>query len=376
MLSEKIFKMKKIYYTPVLMALLLSFVSCGQGTDQTKEGEEDKQDKFCLNEEFKKKIALEPLAYRPVKEQISLTGSISYNEDDVVKFKSMLEGVVENVQFNLGQFVKRGQVLATVRSTSVNDMSNERQSLTNQIALARQKVSSTQSMFQDGLASARQVEEVRMELATLQSALQSLDANMNLYNATSHRGVFEIKAPKDGYIVEKNLNPGANINNEDQLFALSNLRQIWVMVNIYANNLQYVKNGATVAVKTLAYPDEIFTGKIQQISNVFDQDERVLKARVLLDNADLRLKPGMSADVIIDKSSLVGESLIAIPNHAIIFNNNQKYAVVYNGDCDLLVMPIKAVAENNEYTYVREGYKEGDQVITKNELIVFEELMK
>lgn len=209
MLSEKIFKMKKIYYTPVLMALLLSFVSCGQGTDQTKEGEEDKQDKFCLNEEFKKKIALEPLAYRPVKEQISLTGSISYNEDDVVKFKSMLEGVVENVQFNLGQFVKRGQVLATVRSTSVNDMSNERQSLTNQIALARQKVSSTQSMFQDGLASARQVEEVRMELATLQSALQSLDANMNLYNATSHRGVFEIKAPKDGYIVEKNLKSGS-----------------------------------------------------------------------------------------------------------------------------------------------------------------------
>ncbi len=375
MLLEKIFKMKKIRYAPLFTAWGLSLMSCNQGEDTTKLTNKS-PDKYCLNVDFKKKIALEKLSLQPVKEQISLTGSINYNEDDVVKYRSMLDGTAEQVTFDLGQFVKKGQVLATVRSISVNDMSNERQGLVNQIALTRQKVLSTQSMFNDGLASARDVDEINVELTNLDATLRRLDANMDLYNATADKGVFQIKAPKDGYIVEKNINTGANINNEEQLFALSNLKQVWVMVNIYANNLQYVKNGAAVTVKTLAYPNEVFSGKIQQISNVFDQEERVLKARVLLDNSDLRLKPGMSADVIINKATLMDEKLVAIPNHAIIFNNNQKYAVVYNGDCDLLVMPIKPVAENNEYTFVREGYKEGDQIITRNELIVFEELMK
>ncbi|WP_270088213.1 efflux RND transporter periplasmic adaptor subunit [Sphingobacterium sp. SYP-B4668] len=367
--------MKKIRYAPVFIAWGLSLTSCNQGGDTTKLTNKS-PDKYCLTADFKKKITLEKLSLQPVKEQISLTGSINYNEDDVVKYRSMLDGTAEQVTFDLGQFVKKGQVLATVRSISVNDMSNERQGLVNQIALTRQKLLSTQSMFNDGLASARDVDEIKVELANLDATLRRLDANMDLYNATADKGVFQIKAPKDGYIVEKNINTGANINNEEQLFALSNLKQVWVMVNIYANNLQYVKNGAAVTVKTLAYPNEVFSGKIQQISNVFDQEERVLKARVLLDNGDLRLKPGMSADVIINKATLMDEKLVAIPNHAIIFNNNQKYAVVYNGDCDLLVMPIKPVAENNEYTFVREGYKEGDQIITRNELIVFEELMK
>lgn len=365
----------KTVYAPFFIAWSLSLMSCNQGGDKTKSSDES-QGKYCLNTDFKNKIALETLSLQPVKEQISLTGSINYNEDDVVKYRSMLDGTAEQVTFDLGQFVKKGQVLAIVKSTSVNDMSNERQGLVNQIALTKQKVLSTQSMFDDGLASARDVEEIKVELANLNATLQRLESNMQLYNATADKGVFQIKAPKDGYIVEKNINTGANINNEEQLFALSNLKQVWVMINIYANNLQYVKNGAEVTVKTLAYPDEVFSGKIQQISNVFDQEERVLKARVLLDNADLRLKPGMSADVIINKATLMDEKLVAIPNHAIIFNNNQKYAVVYNGDCDLLVMPIKPVAENNEYTFVREGYKEGDQIITRNELIVFEELMK
>ena len=57
-------------------------------------------------------------------------------------------------------------------------------------------------------------------------------------------------------------------DNEDALFSISNLKQVWVMVNIYASNLQYVKKGDFVKVRTVAYPDRIYSGKIDKIYNV------------------------------------------------------------------------------------------------------------
>ncbi len=367
--------MKKNIPLLALTAFTCFMISC-ETKNEKKAPTEAVGSPFCLKGAFKEQLTLEEVKKMPVTETISLTGSIQYNEDDVIIFKSMLDGIVENVQFTLGQYVHKGDVLATVKSPEMGNMAQEKQSILNEITVARQKVVSSETMLADGLASQRQVEEAKMELATLQSSLQNVNNNLHLYNATEQKGVFQIKAPKSGYVVEKNINPGMNIGkDQENLFALSDLNQIWVMVNIYANNLPYIKKGAPVKVKTLAYPDTYFTGRIMHISNVFDQEERVLKARVVLDNADLRLKPGMSADIIIDKSA--GEEyLIAIPNHAIIFDNNKKYAVIYKSDCDLQIRKIIPAAENNQYTYVKEGFNENEKVVTQNELLIFEELNK
>jgi len=362
-------------YTAIFFGISLSTVwySCQQPT--AEQSIEKKQ--FCISKELKPLIKLDALQEQEIKETLTLSGNINYNEDDIVSFKSMLDAVVTTVNFDLGQYVQQGQVLATLKSTSLNDLAQERVSIQNQISLTKQRLKTMQSMFEDGLASAREVEELQVELATQNASLNSLSSNLSLYNATSEKGVFQIKAPKSGYIVEKNINPGINISAlDEELFKISNIKQIWVMVNIYATNMQDVQNGAEVKVRTLAYPNEVFSGKIDRISNVFDHEERVLKARIVLENPDLKLKPGMSADIIIEKNTNTQQRAIAIPTKDIIFHNNQQYVVLYKSDCEIEIRKVVADAQNDNYVYVKKGFAAGEQLITQNELLVFEELNK
>lgn len=145
------------------------------------------------------------------------------------------------------------------------------------------------------------------------------------------------------------------------------------MVNIYASNLKFIKKGDAVKVRTMAYPDRIYTGKIDKIYNVFDDNEHVLKARVVLENQDLNLMPGLSADIIIDKTNVLGNAF-AIPNKAKVFENNKEYVVVYKGDCSLETRKITPVASNEEYTFVSEKFAEDEKIIGTNTLIIFEQV--
>ncbi|WP_311316201.1 MULTISPECIES: efflux RND transporter periplasmic adaptor subunit [Weeksella] len=124
-------------------------------------------------------------------------------------------------------------------------------------------------------------------------------------------------------MIQKSISSGQSITSDsDALFSISNLKKVWVMVNIYVSNLKYVKTGDLVKVKTIAYPDQIYTGKIDKIYNVFDDNEHVLKARVVLENQNLNLMPGLRVDIIINKNTS-DRNAYAIPNDALIFSTTK-----------------------------------------------------
>ena len=145
------------------------------------------------------------------------------------------------------------------------------------------------------------------------------------------------------------------------------------MVNIYASNLRYVHVGDRVHVRTIAYPDKLYPGRIDKIYNVFDDKEHVFKARVILENQDLHLMPGLSADIIIDKKNQL-KSAYAIPNKAIVFSNNKQYIVVYKDDCDLECRKVTVIGSNEEYAFIQEKLAANEKVIGSNTLLIFEQL--
>ena len=362
--------MNKAIYILACTALILS--SCNK-----KENEVDTQEtaeKFCLNKQLKKSTTIEPILDRSISEQIVLTGKVEYNENDLVAYKSLLQGSVMKVNFELGDYVKQGQVLALVKSAEIQGMDQEKKTIQNQINLLKRQIATKKELLKDGLASAPEVAELEFELKAAQIESDKISSTLKMYRALGD-GQFQIIAPKNGYVVQKDISVGKSItaDGDDTLFSISNLNQVWVMVNIYANNLKYVKVGDHVKVKTVAFPDRLYSGKIDKIYNVFDNDEHVTKARVILENQDLDLKPGLSADIIIDKDNTVGNAF-AIPKNALIFENNKNYIVVYKDDCTMEVRKVTPIASNEEFVYVKEQFAADEKVISSNSLIIFEEL--
>ncbi|KIC00766.1 RND transporter, partial [Flavobacterium sp. JRM] len=115
--------MKKLILLPILGLMLV--YGCGK----KEEIKDTKEEKFCIDKDLKEKITIEPVQKRAVSESINLTGNITYNNDHVVQFNSLVEGIITKTTFSLGDYVKKGQVLAEIKSTELNGMQSESKSL-------------------------------------------------------------------------------------------------------------------------------------------------------------------------------------------------------------------------------------------------------
>lgn len=357
---------------PLLLLAIASMASC---TSKVKEQPINTAaaQKFCLNDTLKASTLIVEVDEENIAEQLLLSGKIEYNENDLVAFRSLLEGVVEQVKFELGDYVTKGQVLATIKSLDIQDLYRQQQYQRSQIRLLEKQKLAKESLLNDGLIAGPELLEISHELEGAQIELQRIEESLKLFKAAGD-GTFHIVAPKNGYIIQKAISSGQSITKEgDPLFAISNLNEVWVMVNIYASNLRYVHVGDQVSVRTIAYPDQLYSGRIDKVYNVFDDNEHVLKARVVLANKNLNLMPGLSADIIIDKRNDMGKA-IAVPTKAVVFSNNKSYVLHYKSDCEIEAKVIEPLASKEGFVYIKEGLSAKDKVISSNALIIYENL--
>ena len=356
----------------ILLSITLILLICGCA--KNKEEEKATEENFCLTPKLKEKISIETAQLLPVTESFSLTGNVAYNADDVVQFSSLVNGLITNTFFSLGDYVKKGQILAEIKSTELNSLQAEHKSLKSQLLVAKRKLQATQSMYENEIASQSDLIQGQSEVDVLKSSIDNVEQNLALYSASGEKSVFQIKAPVNGYIVSKNMSPGTQINdNEGSLFTISNLSKVWVMVNIYSTNLKDVHEGMDVKITTPAYSDQTFDGKIDKLSQVFQSDEHVLKARIVMDNSNLKLKPGLTVDVLINKK-VNQKDMVAVPAKTLIFDNNQNYVLIYKDDCHLERRQITPTIKNKDFIYFENGLDAGEKVIVKNHLLISEQL--
>lgn len=145
---------------------------------------------------------------------------------------------------------------------------------------------------------------------------------------------------------------------------------LWL--NIYATNVRNINVGMEVNIKTLSYPDEIFTGKITSISQVYDPEAKVLKARIVLENKDYKLKPGMIVDIFASRNRNI--EAVSVPTKALVFDDNQNFVVVYKDDCHIEIRKVKVLSKSNGITYIEEGINVHEKIITQNQLLIYERL--
>src|SRR5690606_5949801 len=193
----KIYNMKKTFYFLAAFTLILS--GCNK---QETEKEVTQENNFCLNEQLKKTTEMVPIKEQPIHEQLTLSGKIEYNENDLVAFKSLLQGIIEKVNFELGDYVKQGQVLVVVKSNEIQDLVQQKRHQENQIALYKKQLQSKQELLNDGMASQPEVSEIEFALSAARIEADKINASLKMFRSTGN-GYFQILAPKNGYIVQK-----------------------------------------------------------------------------------------------------------------------------------------------------------------------------
>jgi cobalt-zinc-cadmium efflux system membrane fusion protein len=334
-----------------IISLLFLVVACGNNkqANQITEG--------VIAEEFLKEVVTEKVTLKQLQKEFTLTGKITADPDCTINYSPLVSGVIVKSYFTLGDRVKIGQPMLDIRSSELSALQSE-------LAIASRNLQSAEAMFENGMATQRDVIEAR-------STYEKLQADLKLYGESKENGVFSITSPMSGYVIAKYGSAGSTVSAESEpLFSLADLSKVWVVANIYAGNLQFVREGQQVEITSVAYPKEVFTGKIDFISHVFDPEDKALKARIVLPNNDLKLKPEMSVVVKILNQS--NNEMVAVSSDAVIFDNNRYFVVV--GNKDFAIREVVTYDHFNGHTYISEGLEDGEKVVIKNQLLIYNEL--
>lgn len=362
--------MYRIFYIGLAMILISACHHANTTTTTTTQ----ETNTCIISPSLKALIQLTPLSEAPVHGELELTGSVSYDQDHLYHYQSLASGIVRTVRFNLGDYVTKGEVLAEIKTTELSDQSAALHKAEATLALAERQLSATTSLHDDGIASDKELLEAQNDVAADKLEINRIRETLSIQGGSVDKGVLVIHAPMSGYIVAKKMTGGYQVNaGDDDLFIISDLKRVWVMANVYAAQLGMVKAGQEVAISTTAYPGKVFTGKIARLSNIFDPEEKVMKAVVEIDNANLELKPDMMVSVNVHMNT--AEKALAVPLDAVIFDDDNYHVVVYHSDCDVRELTINPLSHDKQYYYVNEDVlHKGDTIISRNQLLIYNQL--
>ncbi|HTO38046.1 MAG TPA: efflux RND transporter periplasmic adaptor subunit [Brumimicrobium sp.] len=354
----------------LLTLIILTITSCSNKGEQIQQV----SGKFCLDEDFMAKIEYVQPEVLSMKNEIHLSGVVETNPDKVIQFSNMVNGVIVKTHFTLGDYVKKGQVLAEMKSTELTEWRTRQKLLQAELKIFQQELAAITSMYNDGISSKKELLRVENEVTNIVSELEEISANLELYNASSSSNVFLIKAPQSGYVIKKDIAPGMQVEAYGEpFFTIAELNEVWIQVNIYASEIKNIQNGMEVKIQSVSYPDTVFYGKVDAISHVLDQESRVIKARVNIDNKGLLLKPGMLVDVFATQKT--EKEVLGIPVSALVFDDNNNYVVLFRDRCDLVVKNVEFIGQNNGTYYINRADLElQDNIITKEQLLIYEQI--
>lgn len=349
-------------------AVLLSLISCNETTNEAP-----KTVTFSLSDVMLETTKISKASMQQLKNELTFNGRITADDNKAIDVYPLVGGNVEKVNVELGDYVKKGQVLATIKSTDIADFDKQSIDAKNDLLVAKNNLKVAQELFDGKLNSEREVLQAKSEVEKAQSQMRKIQETYKIYNIKAG-SIYEVTAPINGFIIQKSINKDMLLRNDrsENIFDIAEISEVWAMANINEIDINKVKIGITADITTLTYPDKVFTGKIDKIFNIIDPETKAMQARIKLDNKDFLLKPDMNA--LIKLSYTEDEQTITIPSSAIIFDKSKNYVLVFKDRNNIETREVQVLRQVEKNTYLKSGLKEGENVITQNQLFIYSAL--
>jgi membrane fusion protein, heavy metal efflux system len=179
-------------------------------------------------------------------------------------------------------------------------------------------------------------------------------------------------APISGFVITKRINQNEQLPSDmsEPLFSIAEINEMWALANVTESDIAKIKVGYDAEVRTLAFPDTVYKGKIDKVFNAIDPETRSMKARVKIPNSNFRLKPEMNCTVSVHFTE--DQDLVSIPSSAIIFDKSKYWVMVFKDKNNIETRQVSLYRQLGNITYVTTGIEDDETIITRNSLLVYD----
>jgi len=328
---------------------------------------------FVLSDTMLKETTFAKVSLEPLKNELEFYGKITADTNKLIEIYPVVGGSVTKVFVELGDYVKKGQLLATIRSTEVAGFEKELNDAKSDVVVFKNNLKTAQELFEGKLNTEREVLTAKSELEKAQSQLNRIQETYKIYSLKPN-AMYEVRSPISGFILQKVINEDMLLRNDhtNNIFDVAQIDEVWAIANVSEADIQQIDLGYDAEVSTFSYQGKIFHGKIDKIFNIIDPDTKSMQVRIKLSNPDFLLKPEMKATVKI--SNTLKEKMLAVPSSAVIFDKSRNFVMVYKDRFNIETRKVEVFRQVGETSYISSGLKEGENVITHNQLLIYDAL--
>lgn len=343
----------------------------------TAESAASKAELFSLPPDQMSHIQIYTVAQAPLERTLRLSGAVAYNGYVTTPVITQVGGPVSRVVVTPGEHVTRGQPLLYVASPDYSQLRSAYIKARNASQLADRFYKRAQDLYAHQAISQADLEQAESNRAQAEADLQSSEQAIRVLGITNPESILTapssaelpLLAPLAGEVVERLCSPGQLLQaGGTQCFTLSDMNSVWVLVNVYQNDIAYVHVGEDVTIDNETYPG-VVRGKIQYVAPALDPTTRTLQARIEASNPGERLKKDMY--VTAEVHAGVIPNALSVPDAAVLRDTeNMPYVYLQTGASQFARRMVTLGESQGGKTQIMSGLQAGDKVVGDGSLFL------
>jgi len=300
---------------------------------------------------------------------LRLPGAVAFNGFLTAPVITQVSGPVSRIIVSPGEYVHKRQPMLFVSSPDYSQLRATYLKARDAHSLAHTNYLRAQDLYAHHAIAERDLQAAESAEVQAQADLQAAEQSLHILGVPRPDTLVEkpaspeaaLLAPIDGEIVERLCAPGQVIQaGQTQCFTISNMKTVWVLVNIYEDQLAYVHVGDLVTIRTDSYPDT-FQGRISYVGAALDAQSHTLQARIDTSNPQGKLKKDMYVTATVMAGKI--NDAIAVPDSSVLRDaENEPFVYVQVGDDQFARRLVKVGDSQNGQTRIVSGLQPGDKV--------------
>jgi cobalt-zinc-cadmium efflux system membrane fusion protein len=366
-------------------ALMVMLAGCGGAGEQaskmtsfsTAESPESKAELFSLPANQMSHIQVVTVEQGPLPRKLRLTGAVEYNDFKTTPVITQVGGPVSRVMVVQGEHVRAGQALLYIASPDYSLLRASYLKARDAFQLADKFLHRAQDLYDHHAIAQADLEQAQSNRTQAQADFESSADAIRILGIADPETIVTkppspevpLFSPVAGEIVDRMCSAGQLLAaGATQCFTLSDMSSVWILVNIYQNDVAYVHVGDPVTIDNESYP-EVVRGKIEYISPALDPNTRTLQARIEAPNPGERLKKEMY--VTAEVQAGVIPNALFVPNSSVLRDDqNMPYVYLQAGKTQFARRDVTLGESQNGKTQILTGLQANDQVVGDGSLFL------
>ena len=328
-----------LFKSCLLLAAVIVFAGCGKKFDPASGAASPAQvietgDAAVVNVDDASQFPLVSASRHEEPDKLSVTGSVFPDVSSEVPVISLANGRVVDIKARLDDNVKKGQLLFSVQSPDISNAFNAYLKAVNDEQLANTAYIRADDLYKHGAISQAILEQADDAEKNAKADLSAANEQLKIFgvNKDHPSPIVNVYAPISGVVVAQNITnaaaAGVSLSGSATAFTIADLSHVWILCDVYENDLPKVSLGQQAQIKLAAYPDKMLMGRISDIGPVMDPTIRSAKVRIEVANPGM-LKLGMFVTAILE--SRTSTSHTVVPATAILHLHDREWVFVPAG---------------------------------------------